>query len=209
MTLFAQNWSMSAASGPFVFGDFAETTERLRPPSGGESTEVVHTLSAKTRAGALVGVERHFNDRLSLRLEGSFVEAPLGIKTGSDDTIALDIADLSVTTLALPFVFRFNRGGSFRPLLFAGPAMAMYELEPNVVTGLVPLFTGTREKWGVIAGGGLEWWWDERFGVRGSISDLLTESPLERSDFTGPTPSTLKIRDVHNLHSSVGIAVRF
>lgn len=207
--LLAQDWAVSAAAGPFVFGDFAETKERIRLPGGGEGSEVTHTLSADTRAGFAFGIERSFNQRLSLRLEGTFTEAPLSIKGGPDnDAVSLDIADLSVTTFALPFVFRINRGGRLRPFVFAGPALAMYEMQPNTLTGLVPLFSGTREKWGVVAGGGLEWWWSNRFGVRGSISDLLTESPLERSDFTGP-PSSLEIKDVHNLHSNVGIALRF
>lgn len=205
----AQTWSASLATGPFVFGDFAETEERLGLP-GGNTEVVVHTLSADTRAGAAAGIERHFNDRLSLRFDATWTEAPLAVKTGGgDDAVSIDIADLRVITFALPLVFRFNSGGSFRPLIYLGPALAMYDVDPNVASGVVPIFRGRREKWGGIAGAGLEWWWNEDFGLRGSVSDLITPSPLERSDFTGPTPGSLEIRDVQNIHTTVGIAYRW
>jgi hypothetical protein len=205
----AQNWALSFSSGPFVFGDFAENQTRIRPFSNGDSA-FTHSLSAATRPGAVAGLERYWSPRLSIRLESTFTESPLAVKSGSgDDSVSLDIGDLSVTTFALPLVFRFNRGGDFRPLLFLGPAYVVYDINQKQGSGVVPLFTGARGEAGGIGGAGLEWWWSNRFGLRAAISDIVTESPLERSDFQGPVPDTLEIKTAHNLHTTVGLAYRF
>jgi hypothetical protein len=203
---YAQQWSASIASGPFVFGDFAETVEFIGPlPS-----RIEHSLTGDTNVGVAAGLERYFNQRFSLRLEATFTKSHLAVRSGSDeDTVSLDIADLDATTLALPFVFRFNSGGTFRPLIYAGPAYVIYDITPQLINEAVPIFSGSRKKGGWIGGGGLEWWWSDRFGARGTISDILTDSPLKRSDFPGPTPSSLEIKDVHNLHGTAGVVLRF
>ena len=205
--LTAQQWAFGIGTGPFVFGDFSRRDSTI---SNDESTVHVHTsISAGTRAGLIVDGERLLNDRLSLRLSGTATRAPLSIRTksGKDDGVSLDIGHLSVTTVALAVVFRFNSGGSFRPYLLAGPAWARYSMH-DAPEGAEPLFTGTRTRPGAEAGGGLEWWWRRNIGVRGELTDLLTGSPLRRSDFNNPPPS-LELRKPHNVHTSAALVVRF
>lgn len=57
--------------------------------------------------------------------------------------MSLDIGDLSVTTFALPVVYRFNSGGDLRPLLYLGPAYVIYDINRKSQSGVVPLFTTT------------------------------------------------------------------
>lgn len=203
---FAQQWSASIGAGPFIFGDFAETVEFIGPGP----TRIEHSLTGDTNAGIAVGLERYFNQRFSVRLEATFTQSHLAVRSGSDDdAVSLDIADLDATTFALPFLLRFNRGGTFRPLLYAGPAYVIYDITPQLLAQPVPIFSGPRKKGGWIGGAGVEWWWSDRFGARGTVSDILTESPLERTDFPGPVPTSLEIKDVHNLHGTAGIVLRF
>src|SRR5688572_9527268 len=203
---YAQNWSASVGAGPFVFGDFAETVEFIGPAP----TRIEHSLTGDTNAGIAVGLERSFNQRFSVRLEATFTQSHLAVRSGSDDdAVSLDIADLDATTFALPFVLRFNRGGTFRPLTYAGPAYVICDISLPLESQPVPIFSGPRKKGGWIGGAGLEWWWSDRFGARGTISDILTDSPLKRTDFPGPTPSSLEIKEVHNLQGIAGIVLRF
>src|SRR5687767_2790051 len=57
----AQTWSASIASGPFIFGDFAETVEFIGPVP----TRIEHSLTGDTNVGIAFGLERYFNQRFS------------------------------------------------------------------------------------------------------------------------------------------------
>src|SRR5687768_13392041 len=62
----AQNWSIGAGSGAFVFGDFVE--RRLRPGTGtGPAGVVTMVLTAKTRPGLAVDIQREFAPRWAVR----------------------------------------------------------------------------------------------------------------------------------------------
>ena len=90
-----------------------------------------------------------------VRLEATFTESHLAVRSGSDDdAVSLDIADLAATTFALPLVLRFNRGGTFRPLIYAGPAYVIYDITPQLESQPVPIFSGPRKKGGWIGGAG-------------------------------------------------------
>src|SRR5687767_10426406 len=117
----AQNWSIGIGSGAFVFGDFVE--RKVRPLAGDTSEGTfTQTLSAETRPGLSVDIERSLSDRWAVRLEGAFTRAPLSIKEqGSDAEFEFDAGEMDVTTFALPIVFRINRGGALRFHLMAGP----------------------------------------------------------------------------------------
>jgi hypothetical protein len=65
----AQNWSVGVHTGPFIFGDFLERRIRVGTPEGG-ADPVTLTLSAATRAGAMVDIEREFADRWACAWKG-------------------------------------------------------------------------------------------------------------------------------------------
>ncbi len=208
----SEDWAIGVGTGPFIFGSFAETRSTIT--NGEDRVNLTNSLSASTRAGLVLTVERFFNDRLSLRVESAGTSAPLAVKTeqeGSEGSISLDVGDINVLTFAIPLTFRFNRGGSFRPLIFAGPAYAMYDIDRNEnIANSVPLFEGTRGRLGAQAGAGLEWrLHGGRFFFRAEIADLITESPLKKSDFSGTLPRRLELNSPHNVHTSLGINYRF
>lgn len=205
----AQDWSASIGTGPFVFGDFAEFSQRI---SNGETTiQIEQSISASTRPGLSASIDRQFNDRSSLRFELTFTRAPMAIKSktrGSDDDgVRVEIGELSAMTAALPFVYRVNRAGTFRPYVLAGPAYALYDHQAK--DGADALFRGSRGRAGVVAGGGIEWWWKSRWILRGEIVDIVTKSPLKRSDFQRGAPRGLEIPETHNIHSLVALVYRF
>lgn len=202
----AQNWSLGVHSGPFVFGDLVE--RRVRPASGGQgSGTVTMTLSAETRPGLAIDLERSFAPRWAVRLEGTFTRAPLAVEEDGDDGVSLDAGEVDISTFMLPLVFRINPRGAFRVHLMGGPAYALYRIsgEPNV-SGLTPL-DKTSGEFGLAAGAGVAWWVGDRFAVEGNISDVVTSSPFDREDF--PSGPGWSIPRPHNIHTTVGLRYRF
>lgn len=194
----AQNWSIGVGSGPFVFGDFTERTIRVGTPEGG-GDPVTLTLSAATRAGALVDIEREFADRWAARLEGSFTHSELSVRDESnDDGINLEAGGLDVTTLSLPLVFRINPNGALRFHVRGGPAMAMYRIEATDGT------SETRNEWGLTVGGGAAWWLSERLAIEGNFSDTVTASPFEEQ-----ADADTDAKRPHNIHTTLGVRWRF
>ena len=210
----ADDWAVGVSTGPFVFGNFAESTRVISNEE--QTVEITSTLSAATRAGARVELERFFNQQFSARLEATFTDTELSVKSETDDDpdsdgVTLDVGELSVTTIEIPIAWRINRSDRFRVQVFIGPAVAMYDLDPQIAVGgvAVPLFEGSRTRWGGVAGAGVEWFWGEKWAARATISDLVTSSPLERSDF-GPRPvRRLDIPKTHNVHTAFGVLRRF
>ncbi len=206
LPLTAQNWSIGIHSGPFVFGDFVE--RKLRPSVGDvQSGTVTMTLSAATRAGLAVDLQRDFGTRWGLRLEGAFTRAPLMIKEEGQDALTLDAGELDVTTVMLPIVFRINPNGTFRFHVMGGPAYAMYRFEPETASGAIPVGSHTKNEWGAAFGGGVGWWFSEHFAVEGTITDIVTTSPFDRSDF--PDVPGYTIPKPHNVHTTVGVRWKF
>jgi hypothetical protein len=202
----AQNWSIGVGTGPFVFGDFVE--RKVRPSVGGTPAgTVTMSLSAETRAGLTVDVQRDFSERWGLRLEGTFTRAPLNIKEEGDDAITLDAGELDVSTFTLPLVFRINPRGSFRFHVMGGPAYAVYRFNPNEGASGVSVFTDTRAEWGLALGGGVGWWISDRFAIEGNLSDVVTSSPFNRDDY--PDVPGYTIPRPHNVHTTVGARWRF
>ncbi|MGN6186224.1 MAG: outer membrane beta-barrel protein [Thermoanaerobaculia bacterium] len=200
----AQNWSLGVGSGPFFFGDFEERRIRVGTPEGG-ADPVTLTLSAATRAGALVDIEHGFADRWAVRLEGSFTHSKLSIRDESDDDgVHIDSGDLDVTTLALPLVFRINPNGAFRLHLHGGPAMAMYRVKSEA-TATQPSESETTNEWGVLYGGGVAWWISDQFAIEANASDITTSSPFEDDE---DTPGVTTKRP-HNVHTTLGIRWKF
>src|SRR5207247_615930 len=104
-----QKWSISAATGPFVFGHFAERTVVIGNESGTTSTR--SRLSAATRPGGAADIEREFGRWLATRLEAAWTSAPLRIKSSSGSSgVSFDAGHVNVTTLVLPLVIHLNRG---------------------------------------------------------------------------------------------------
>lgn len=201
----AENWSIGAGVGPFVFGDFVRET--LRPVGGGigEPTDV--NLTAKARPGVAVDLERDVSDRFAVRLEATFTHSKLQVKSGRAGGVSLDVGTLNVTTITLPLVIRFNPRGTFRFHIMGGPAYAMYDLERDVTPSGVPdTFSGTRSNWGGAAGGGAAWWFGDRFAIEGQITDIVTASPFKADEFSA---QTVKIRKPQNVHTTAGIRIRF
>lgn len=202
----AQNWSIGVRTGAFVFGDFVE--RRLRPVSGDPGGEpVTYTLSAATRPGLAVDLERQMGERWAFRLEGTFTSSPLTFEDNSDDGTDIRSGEVDVTTFTIPLVFCINTGGSFRLHLMAGPAYAMYKFNPPASSTVIPVASTTRNEWGVMGGGGIIWQVSERFGVEGSISDIVTTSPFEGED-TENLPG-VDVPRPHNVHTTVGVRYRF
>lgn len=208
LPLAAQNWSIGAGTGPFVFGDFVERRVRIGTPEG-PSSIVTLVLSAGTRAGGSVDLERRLTDRWAVRLEGTFTNAPLRLQQAgsSGDGTELDAGDLDVTTFMLPVVFRINRSGAIRFHVMAGPAMAIYRGNSPDTPGSQPAFEGTQQEWGVAFGGGVGWWISDQFAIEGNLTDITTSSPFEEGNFA--TATRVDIKRPHNVHTTVGVRWRF
>lgn len=204
--LFADDWSVGVHSGPFVFGDFLE--RKVRPAAGQPGTgTVTMSLSADTRAGFAADVQRDFSERWGVRLEATFSRGPLTLREEGDEAIDLDAGELNVTTVTLPVVFRINPKGTFRFHLMGGPAYAMYEFQPADGATGVSAIRSTENEWGLALGGGIGWWLSDRFGVEGTITDIVTTSPFDRSDF-GDAPG-YTIPKPHNVHTTAGLRWKF
>lgn len=204
-TLAHADWTLGVASGPFVFGTFAERTSRVINGSGGGST--TSRLSASTRAGASVDLESEINNWLGIKAEGTWTRAPLRIKGAGGGGVTFDSGQMSVTSLALPFVLHLSRHGAFRFQLEAGPAYSRYRVSPRT-GGTVALFDGTRGRWGGEGGGSVAWWLSPRFAVEARAVDLVTASPFRREDLASPSVG-VTIPKTHNVHSTLGIRYRF
>jgi opacity protein-like surface antigen len=200
----AQDWSIGGATGAFIFGDFYE--RRLRIGTGTEAAEIVTTLSAATRAGLSVDLERRLSRRFAIRFEGTFTEAPIALKGDDDNFVEIDAGEVRVTTFMIPLVVNINTGGAFRFHVLAGPAYAIYDIERR--SAPTTAFDGTRSKFGGAAGAGLAWWLSERFALEGQILDIVTSSPFDRSDFPA-TVTGLDIPNTQNVHTTLGIRLRF
>ncbi|HXI13109.1 MAG TPA: hypothetical protein VNM92_10760 [Thermoanaerobaculia bacterium] len=209
----ASDWSFGAATGPFVFGHFAERSATI---GSGETRRRVHyALSAETQPGVRLDFQRDFNSRISMRFEGSFVDAPLAIKTGSESDRpssgagSVQVAGMRVTAVALPLILRINRRGTFRPFLGAGPGLVVYQTERREQSTLLPLFTGTRRQAGLELLAGLEWSISRSFSLEGDLRDSITRSPFRASDLQTTPSLSIRLPSVHNLHSTFGIRYRF
>ncbi len=208
LPLSAQNWSVGAGSGAFVFGDFVERTMRgpVSPDRPSSTTRL--TLTAAVRAGLAVDIQHDFADRWGIRLEGAFTRAPLSIEDSTGDEFTIRAGELDVTTFMLPIIFRINRGGALRFHLLGGPAYAIYEPHgPENADASITVFEGSRSEWGAAAGAGAAWQLSDRFAIEGEITDIVTASPFHREDF--PSTPSLKIPKPHNVHTKVGVRYRF
>ena len=201
-----QNWSFGGRSGAFVFGDFVE--RRLRPVAADPSAEpVTYTLSAATRPGLAVDIERQLAERWAVRVEGTFATSTLTVEDRSEEGTDIRGGNVDVATFTVPLVFRINRGGAFRFHLMAGPAYAIYKFEPPDRGTPIAVGEVTRNEWGAMAGGGISWHVSERFGIEGSIADIVTTSPFDEGN-TDDLPG-FDIPRPHNVHTTVGIRYRF
>ena len=203
----AQNWSFGAGTGAFVFGTFVKRTLTTTTELGtGRQTT---KLSAKTRPGLSVDVERNLAPRWAMRLEGTFTHAPLAVK-GSGSGIALNVGTMNVSTAMLPVVFRINPNGTFRFHLMGGPAYAEYNAHPNSAASALSPFSGTRGRAGFAAGAGVDWYLSRTFAIEGQITDVSTSSPFKRNDFsTVPGIVTYDFPRTENVHTTVGLRYRF
>jgi opacity protein-like surface antigen len=204
----AQQWSLGAGAGPFIFGNFVERTFRVS--NGGSSSTTKTSLSAKTRAGATLDLERQLNDTFSIRFRGTFVDSPLAVDGGaSGGGVALDAGKVDVTTLSVPFVFQLSRRGAIRFHVMGGPAYAMYKIRRQGTTGSgLGIYAGSRNRFGAMAGAGVDWWLSDRFALEAEGVDIVTSSPFERSDYPSGTVG-LHIKRPNNIHTSGGIRYRF
>lgn len=202
----ADEWSVGGGTGAFVFGDFVRRT--LLPTTGNSNASPSRIiLTGKTRPGILADVERDFSERFALRLEGSFTRARVAVKDEGGSKVGIDAGKLDVSTFMLPLVVRINPHGSLRFHLLGGPAYAMYHVRQTVGTSGVALFPGTRNRWGLAAGAGADWWFSKRLAAEGQITDIDTASPFEKSDFAAA--ALVKIPRTHNVHTTLGLRWRF
>jgi hypothetical protein len=209
LPLAAQDWSIGAATGPFVFGNFVERTVRIGTGDGPSGTTTL-VLSAGTRAGGSLDIERSLGDRWAIRLEGTFTNAPLRLdQSGAGgDGAELDAGDLDVATFMLPLVFRINPKGALRFHVLAGPALAIYKGNaPDTAGSPQAAFDGTQKEWGVAFGGGAGWWLSDRFAIEGNLTDTITTSPFDEESF--PSAGSLEISRPHNVHTTIGVRWRF
>ena len=205
-SLLAQDWSIGVGSGAFVFGDFVRRTMQQGTEEG-SATQTLK-LSAETRAGLLIDIERRLSDRFALRAEGTAIRSPLSIKGSNDDGLALEAGDIEVATFSLPLVIYINRGGSLRFHIRGGPAYAAYRIRRRQnAPATLGLFDGTRGEYGLALGGGVTWEWNQNFAIEGGISDVSTESPFEEDDF--PRIGAVDLPRTHNVHTTIGLRYSF
>lgn len=203
----AQQWSLGAGAGPFVFDNFVERSFRVGSGEGTSST-IKTSLSAKTRPGVTVDLERQLNDTFSIRFRGTFVDSPLAVDGGASGGVAIESTKVDVTTLSVPFVFQLSRRGAIRFHVMGGPAYAMYKIRRQGNDDLQGVYSGSRNRFGVMAGAGIDWWLSDRFALEGEVADVITSSPFERSDYPAGTTG-LRIRRPNNVHTSGGLRYRF
>ncbi|HEX8254701.1 MAG TPA: hypothetical protein VF846_16275 [Thermoanaerobaculia bacterium] len=208
LPLAAQQWSFGASTGPFVFGDFLERKVLLGTPGGPPTTQTI-TVSAETSPGLALDLERSFSDRWAVRAEGTFTRANMSVRVqGNGDGVDIDAGDMDVSTFMLPLVFRINPRGTFRFHLLGGPAVAAYRLRAQENSdGVEPAFEGTQLEYGVAFGGGVGWWFSDRFAIEANVTDTITTSPLDEEDFDD-TPG-IEIPRPHNAHGTLGVRWRF
>ena len=209
LPLSAQSWSIGAGTGAFVFGDFVE--RKMRGPGSPDQPAVTITskLTAATRAGLAVDIQRELADRWAIRVEGAFTHSPLTIEDdGGGSPFAVSAGDLDVTTFMTPLLFRINRNGALRFHVLFGPAYATYHASVTQnADASIRVFEGSRSEWGGAAGFGAAWHLSDRFAFEGEITDIVTASPFHRDDF--PDTPGLKIPKPHNVHTKVGVRYRF
>lgn len=200
----AQDWSLGAGTGPFAFGKFAVRT--LRPSTEQPGTQLAKVeMTAAVRPGAVFDVQHDFNDRFALRLQATFTESPLAVKPESGGGVSLSAGHVDVTTMTLPLLINLNPHGRFRFHIKGGPAYALYHIKRESPSR--GPFQGTRGRWGGAAGAGVIWWWSSRFGVEGEVLDIVTSSPLKKSDFVGS--GSISIPKPQNEHVTIGVRWRF
>lgn len=206
--LFAQPWSLGVGAGPFIFGRFAERSAAIGTETG--HSVIKTTLSATSRVGAEADVQRDLNEHFSVRLEGSWTQSPLRIKSPSGSGgVPLDAGRVNLTTLVAPLVLRINPRGALQFHLMAGPAYALYNVHNRVGGGeTFSLFNGTRGRWGGAAGVGVVWWWGRRFGVEWQAQYIVTASPFRATDLA-PSSQGVQILKPQNGHTTIGIRYRF
>jgi len=202
----AQRWSVGIGAGPFVFGKFATRTSAIGAEQGGSTT--TSRLSAATRPGVAADIGRDFGRWLGIQFGASWTYAPLQLKGSGTNGVTFDAGHIGVTTFSAPLVVHLNRG-SIRLHLMGGPAYALYHGYRRSSAGTSDaLFTGTRGRLGGIAGGGVTWRMNDRFGIEGEISDTITASPFHVAD-VAPTSQGVHISRPQNVHTTVGIRYHF
>ena len=203
----AQSWSIGAGTGPFIFGRFVDRTLPLGNGVGSASNTI--TISAAPRPGLSVDLERDLNSWLAIRVDGTFTHSKLRVRSrGASSGINLDAGTINVTTFALPVVINIARHGALRFSIFGGPARALYDIHARSSSGSSETFAGSRGRWGGEAGASLGWWFRPRFAVEGEITDTVTTSPFEKSDYA-PNASGVNIPRPENVHTTIGIRYRF
>lgn len=207
-TAYADHWSFGAGAGPFIFGHFVERTLTIANETGSATTKSV--LSAETRVGATGNVEYDFSKVLAARLEVSWTDSPLRIKSTSGDTgTSIDAGHVNVTTIVLPLVFRLNPNGSFHFDILGGPAYSLYNVHRDTTPAAsLPFFEGTRGQWGGAGAVGVEWWWSKRFAAEWQAEYVVTSSPFHIEDF-GTSAKGIHIPKPRNGHTTIGIRYRF
>lgn len=205
----AQDWSLGAATGPFVFGDLARRTMRTGTPEGGASAVQHATLSAATRPGIVVDVQRSFAPRWAFRVSATYSRAPLAFKDRDDDRgVSVGAGDLDIASLALPLLFRINPNGTFRFHILGGPAHAVYHFTGRRnANSEAPLFTGSRTRWGATAGVGMAWHWSRRVALEVEANDMVTASPFNKSDIS--SIGRVEIPRPNHIHTTVGLRWSF
>jgi len=203
LPLAAQSWSAGIGTGPFVFGKFEERTTRIGTETSTSTTTT--QLTAAPRPGLVVDLERAFSDRWAVRIEGTFTDSKLRVRNKTGEGVSLDAGKMNVTTWTLPLVLNFNRHGAFRVHIFGGPAYANYDIRNDATAqGL----SGSRGRFGGVAGAGVQWWLNDDFAFEGNVQDIVTASPFERSDFPA-TATGISIPKPHNVHTTIGLRYRF
>lgn len=204
----AQSWSIGAEAGPFIFGHFVERSVTLHNETGSATTRTV--LSAATRAGVGGDIQYDLNRRFSIGLEGTWVDAPLRIKsTSGDQGTSFDAGHMNLTTLVVPLTIRINPNGSLRFNVSGGPAYAFYNVHRRTNTGSsISFFEGTRSQWGGAGAVGAEWWWRRNFAVQWQAEYIVTSSPFRIDDF-GAASQGIHIPKPRNGHTTLGIRYRF
>lgn len=204
----AQQWSLGVGTGAFVFGDFLE--RRLTPGTGqGPGEPVTLTLSAATRAGLAIDLERRFTERWAVRFEGTFTRSPLTVRTEGDDNgegTEIAAGEMDVATFMVPLVFQINPKGSFRFHILGGPALAAYRPGTPDSPQADPAFDETQYEFGVAFGGGVAWWLSDRFAIEANITDTITTSPID-DDLDGQPG--VEVPNPQNGHGTIGLRWRF
>lgn len=169
-----KKWEFSFLAGVAASGDQSSST----PVSGEDTTRLVGLDYA---SGYLIGVRitENLGERFGAELEYSFANQPLAFQNLQPSLTRLDLEhrehsfDYNILFYALPASSRI------RPYAVAGIGACFYQIKGSSKDFALGEGLSLRDRWKLAGswGGGLKYFFSDKWGVRFDIRDQITGTP--------------------------------